>query len=164
MFAVLLGNFFKKKSTSHEEGFSFVEIVAVIAILIALTTGGLFIYSGVQDNARQAVVDGAASNAFTMATAYYLDNNKETEPNDAEFGWNKSSPSNEESTNAVIVKVWDLRCEGHDKDSHFYGVKDDGSILFAVRASNQQGHGSYKYYYSVPGDSTDYKYDCKYAN
>lgn len=52
---------FKKLNKKNDNGFSLLELVVSIGILLVLTVGGLIGYSAISDNAKQAAVERAAS-------------------------------------------------------------------------------------------------------
>lgn len=52
---------FKKLNKKNDNGFSLLELVVSIGILLVLTVGGLIGYSAISNNAKQAAVERAAS-------------------------------------------------------------------------------------------------------
>lgn len=132
---------FVGKHIKEDHGFSLLELVVAVGILLTLTLGGTTAYGFVRQNAREAAVNNAADQAFQQAVAAFVDGDPNTEPNDAEFQWNESSTAKEGSPNDILVKVYDITCEGDDPDAKFYGVENkrlnrpEGKVLFAVRAS-----------------------------
>lgn len=60
----------KIKHTRNEEGFSLLELVVAVGILLVLTVGGLLAYNGITKNARVAAVQSAADEVYTGAVAY----------------------------------------------------------------------------------------------
>lgn len=53
-----------------ENGFSLLELVVAVGILLVLTVGGLLAYNGITRNARMAAVQSAADEVYTMAQSY----------------------------------------------------------------------------------------------
>lgn len=59
-----------RREAAKNDGFSLLELVVAVGILLVLTVGGLLAYNGITDNARQAAVESAASEIYTAAVAY----------------------------------------------------------------------------------------------
>jgi len=55
----------KEEAKADENGFSLLELVVAIGILLVLTVGGLIGYSAITDNARSAAASSAASEVST---------------------------------------------------------------------------------------------------
>lgn len=55
----------KENAEKNENGFSLLELVVAIGILLVLTVGGLIGYATITDNARDAAVSSAASEVST---------------------------------------------------------------------------------------------------
>jgi type II secretory pathway pseudopilin PulG len=60
-------------AASSETGFSLIDVVVTVAIIIALSVGGFFAYNGLLDQAKQGAVDYAASNVYESIAAYEQD-------------------------------------------------------------------------------------------
>ena len=58
------------REEAGQDGFSLLELVVAVGILLVLTVGGLLAYNGITDNARTAAVQSAASEIYTAATAF----------------------------------------------------------------------------------------------
>lgn len=82
-----------KKKTQLETGFSMLEAVVVVGVLLALAVGGLFAYGPIVQNAKLAKLKSAASQVYTAATVYQVDGDPATKPQDALDAWNASSTS-----------------------------------------------------------------------
>jgi len=63
-----------KTKENNEDGFSLLELVVAIGILLVLTVGGLIGYSGITDNARTAAAESAASEISTGIIVALSDN------------------------------------------------------------------------------------------
>lgn len=74
-----------------EAGFSLLELVIAIAVILVLTIGGLIGYGNYQDNARQAMVESAADQARTGGVVYESNHNTERTAEDAVEAYNSSS-------------------------------------------------------------------------
>ena len=85
-----------------EDGFSLLELVVAVGILLVLTVGGLLAYSGLTKNARVAAVQAAAAEVYTGAVAY--DSNGENYKK-AETDWMDSSKKG--SANSITVEIKD---------------------------------------------------------
>ena len=90
-----------------ENGFSLLELVVAVGILLTLSVGGMIAYVGVTKNAREAAVAAAASEVLTAAVAYDLDNEADTEPTDAETEWNETSKKDASGNAQIVVSVDD---------------------------------------------------------
>lgn len=146
-----------------EQGFSLLELVVAVGIMLVLTMGGFAGFSSMVTNSRQAAVDNAVETQYNLAVSYYLDKNPQTEPHDAEEEWNAISP---ETANSITITVWDFNCEG--PSSGTFGAitpTDDkhSNIIFGVKATNSQGNEATKYYFNPNSDNTVAKstYNCK---
>jgi type II secretory pathway pseudopilin PulG len=72
-------------------GFSMLEAVVVVGVLLALAVSGLFAYGPIVQNAKLAKLKSAASEVYTAATVYQVDGDPKTKPQDALDAWNASS-------------------------------------------------------------------------
>lgn len=59
--------FLKTFKNGNQEGFSLLELVIGVGIMLVLTVGGLLAYNGITANARQASVQRAASEIYDNA-------------------------------------------------------------------------------------------------
>jgi type II secretory pathway pseudopilin PulG len=80
-----------RQEAKNTEGFSLLEMVVAMGILIVLTVGGILAYDGITDNARQAAVDTAAKSVYTSAVAYESDNSGITDRETAEDDYNTTT-------------------------------------------------------------------------
>lgn len=62
---------------NKEDGFSLLELVVAVSIMLILAVVGFIAYQGLTDNAREAAVDSAANQVLTAAIA--ADNSPGTE-------------------------------------------------------------------------------------
>lgn len=79
------------RENTGEEGFSLIELVVAVGILLILSVVGVVSYSGITNNARQATVDAAAAEVLTAAVAYDSDSDAETTPEKAAETYNNST-------------------------------------------------------------------------
>ena len=89
----------------RDDGFSLLELVVAVGILLILTVGGLLAYTGIQKQARIAAVQSAASEVLTGAAAHQLDNKSTTNAVDAQIEWNKTSKKDKADKAQITVKV-----------------------------------------------------------
>lgn len=61
----------KRKSRTNE-GFSLLELVVAVGILLILTVSGLVSYNGIVNNARNAKVNNLASDLFMMGASHRM--------------------------------------------------------------------------------------------
>lgn len=94
---------------SDDSGFSLLELVIAIGIILVLTVGGLIGYGAIQDNAKRAATEAAASEVATAAMAYDTDG---TQPVQAAVDdWNNSAKKGGIIVvDAKIVEEDGLRC------------------------------------------------------
>ena len=62
----------------REAGFSLIDVVVTVAIIVALTVGGFVAYGSLVSNAKQGAVDYAASNTYRSAVVYENDGDDAT--------------------------------------------------------------------------------------
>lgn len=72
---------------NDETGFSLLELVVAIGILLVLTVGGLIGYSAISKNAKEAAVETAASDVMTAAMVNDSDVDDETTVEGAGQSW-----------------------------------------------------------------------------
>lgn len=86
----------------NENGFSLLELVVAVGILLVLTVGGLLAYNGITKNARVAAVQSAADEVYTGAVAY--DSNGD-DYKQAETEWNGSSKKGKDGEASITVST-----------------------------------------------------------
>lgn len=96
-----------------ENGFSLIDVVVTVAIIVALSVGGFVSYSGIVDHAKQAAVDYAASNVYKAAVVYENDSDSSTTACSAVDEYN-------ESTDGISVVL--MVPNGEDFDSEDFGT------------------------------------------
>lgn len=74
-----------------DKGFSLLELVVAVGILLVLTVGGLLAYNGIIGSARQAAVNNAAETVYNQAMIYKTDDKPDTTIQTAVDKWNKSA-------------------------------------------------------------------------
>lgn len=74
-----------------ETGFSMLEAVVVVGVLLALAVGGFFAYGPIAENAKRAKVESAASEVHTGVLVASMDGNPATNPQDVIDTWNNST-------------------------------------------------------------------------
>jgi len=97
----------------NSEGFSLLEIVVSVGILLVLTVGGLLSYGTITDNARQAATNKTASELHTYMMDHFV-NNDDVSVEEALENWAKSS---DKFSNAKIAPV--------DTENKNYLIIDD---------------------------------------
>lgn len=99
------------RENAGEEGFSLLELVVAVGILLVLTVGGLLAYSGITNNARTAAAQSAASEIYTAATAKEAAGETNAGAQEAAEEWlgaaqdGKFEVSYDEGTNSIKVKT-----------------------------------------------------------
>jgi alpha-tubulin suppressor-like RCC1 family protein/type II secretory pathway pseudopilin PulG len=74
-----------------ETGFSMLEAVVVVGVLLALAVGGFFAYGPITENAKRAKVKSAASEVHTGVLVASMDGDANTEPQGVIDTWNAST-------------------------------------------------------------------------
>lgn len=82
-----------QRSTSFklETGFSMLEAVVVVGVLLALAVSGFFAYGPITENAKKAKVRSAASEIHTGVLVASMDDDPNTKPQDVIDSWNLST-------------------------------------------------------------------------
>lgn len=100
-----------KKTKSHiknylkqanDDGFSLLELVIAVGVLLVLSAVGLLAYNGITRNARMAAVQSAADEVYTGAAAYDANGDDYTQ---AEKDWMETSKK--DTANSITVEVKD---------------------------------------------------------
>lgn len=109
-----------------ENGFSLIDVVVTVAIIVALSVGGFVSYTGIVGNAKQAAVDYAASNVYKAAVVYENDSDSASNACTAVDEFNKSS---EGITVNLMVPVPGQELDPEVRSSYqgYYGKNADGS-------------------------------------
>jgi len=79
------------RESRSESGFSLIDVVVTVAIIVALSVGGFLAYNGIVGNAKQGAVDYAASNVYRSAVVYENDGDSKTNACSAVDEYNGSS-------------------------------------------------------------------------
>jgi surface protein len=74
-----------------ETGFSMLEAVVVVGVLLALAIAGFFAYGAITQNAKKAAIKDAADKVHTAVLVADTDGNANTKPEDVIDGWNVST-------------------------------------------------------------------------
>lgn len=80
----------RHKSQLKEKGFSMLEAVVVVGVLLALAVGGFFAYGSITENAKKASVETAASSVYTAALAAEADGDPTTGWKEVQDAYNNS--------------------------------------------------------------------------
>lgn len=80
-----------KKKSRLETGFSMLEAVVVVGVLLALAVGGFFAYGPIVNNAKMAKMKSAASQVYTAITVSLLDGDPTTSPQGVVDSYNDST-------------------------------------------------------------------------
>lgn len=136
------------KKTKTDDGFSLLELVVAVGILLVLTVGGLLAYNGIINSARQAAVENAAETVYNQAMIYKTDNNSNTTIQTAVDNWNESAgvklPEGTAAINVmgaigvndekINVTATDLENDSFEIKA-VYGDEDSDSKVEATRTS-----------------------------
>lgn len=80
-----------RESYPRENGFSMLEAVVVVGVLLALAVSGFISYAPITDNAKKASVKEAASSVHTAVVVADIDGDPSTKPQDPVDRWNEST-------------------------------------------------------------------------
>lgn len=89
---------FMDQRTSHYDGFSLLELVVAVSIMLILVVVGFILFQNFTDNARQSAVERAASDVFTAAMS------ADTMPNGTPLSEIEQA-YNESSDDAIHVEI-----------------------------------------------------------
>ena len=78
IFVVMIAPIDKHRARLKENGFSMLEAVVVVGVLLALAVGGFVAYGAITENAKKASVETAASSVYTAALAAEMDGDPST--------------------------------------------------------------------------------------
>jgi surface protein len=82
---------FFKKTPDLQTGFSMLEAVVVVGVLLALAVGGFFAYGPITANAKTAAVKSAASQVYTAIMVSLVDGDPSTNSTDVVDQYNSSN-------------------------------------------------------------------------
>jgi len=111
------------RESRSESGFSLIDVVVTVAIIVALSVGGFIAYSGLVANAKQGAVDYAASNVYKSAVVYENDSDGATTACSAVDEYNGSS----EGIDVELIVPDATDPSNAEKSKTYYGVNKDGS-------------------------------------
>jgi len=151
-------NFFLERDFSRrlrkDSGFSLLELVVSVGVLLTLTVGGLLAYNGIINSARQAAVNNAAETVYNRAMIYKTDDKPGTTIQKAVDEWNEASgilPDQVAVANIVagigvnnekiIVSATDLENDSFEIRAT-YGDRDVANKIEAVRTSPEYKVGN----------------------
>lgn len=63
----------RREASKNEGGFSLIDVVITVAIIVALSVGGFVTYSGIVDNAKSAATAAAADQVYTAVAVSNAD-------------------------------------------------------------------------------------------
>lgn len=69
-----------RAAAKNEGGFSLIDVVVTVAIIVALSVGGFVAYNGLIESAKSAAVAGAADQVYTASVVALNDGNPDTNP------------------------------------------------------------------------------------
>lgn len=139
---------FIKKHNNKDCGFSLLELVVSVGILLVLTVGGLLAYNGIIGNARQAAVNNAADTVYNRAMIYETDDKSGTTFQTAVDDWNKASgilPDEAAVSNIVAgigVNKEKIIVEGIELDNNAFEIKATYDDYSAIKKSLQEDNSS----------------------
>ena len=91
-------------SSSSSSGFSLMEIIIAVGVLMVISSVGVITIRGFDDRTKEVKAQNAAKEVYNAARAKVEDNDSNTKPQDAATEYN-SSQSNSASNKKITVKV-----------------------------------------------------------
>lgn len=88
--AKVITSFEKYRSRLKEAGFSMLEAVVVVGVLLALAVSGFISYGLITENAKKASVETAAASVYTAAIAADIDGDPATNSQKVQDDYNNS--------------------------------------------------------------------------
>lgn len=79
-----------KRNRKDESGFTLLELVIAVSILIVFTMGGVLAYNDIINNKRQSAIDLAAQTVMNDVMGYTMDFDDNTDAQMAVDEWNNS--------------------------------------------------------------------------
>lgn len=90
------------------DGFTLLEIVIAIGVLLIITSGATIAIRGMDQRAKQAAVDSAVKDVYNAAYSYMVDGSSATKPQDAATSYNESQKLNRKGNLPIEVVVTEL--------------------------------------------------------
>lgn len=84
-------NFNKYRAKLNAAGFSMLEAVVVVGVLLALAVAGFIAYGNITENAKRASVESAAASIYTAIEVAKADGDPNTTPQKVVDEWNASN-------------------------------------------------------------------------
>lgn len=81
----------RRDAAKNEGGFSLIDVVVTVAIIVALSVGGFVTYAGIVDNAKSAATASAADQVYTAAIVAENDTDPLTTPTSVVSAYNTSA-------------------------------------------------------------------------
>jgi surface protein len=123
----------------NQEGFSLLEMVVAMGILIVLVIGGILFYRGINQNSKEAAVQQAAKSVYTGAVANQSDNDGSTTPSSAAKEYNESQKDTitvDGVDRPVIYVTVDEFTDGGLKVKAVYGDDEAEHIIDTSRSTD----------------------------
>lgn len=117
----------------RENGFSLLELVIAIGIILVLTVGGLIGYGAVQENAKKAATQAAASEVATAALAFDTDGTNPAEDASAQWNETRAKPQIETDSGAFSTTI------GGKTARCVFGRADHVDGYFSYRVVGDEG-------------------------
>lgn len=118
----------EKVELSNEDGFSLLELVIAIGIILVLTVGGLIGYSAISENSKKAAVESAASDVMTAAMVRNANGD-----NIMDEEYNPSTEWNESAKDDSIITEMFITDDANGSD---------GDSILTVKATYRGGDGN----------------------
>lgn len=114
----------KKYGTNVKDaGFSMLEAVVVVGVLLALAVSGFIAYGSITENAKRASVESAAASVYTAVLAAEVDGDADTDPADVKTDYN-------DSQDAITVDV-----QGSGDTLSVKATNDDDAGITATKGA-----------------------------
>lgn len=142
-----------KKNSVNSNGFSMLEAVVVVGVLLALAVGGFFAYGPITENAKRAIVTSEASKIYTAATVAQIDGDPSTTMatvlDDYNHSTDKIRISVRRSTDTEFTSTPDASFDSADGDYCIRAERIGDESVFAETGTCEAGDDG-----SDPGDGS----------
>lgn len=125
----------RREASKNEGGFSLIDVVITVAIIVALSVGGFVTYSGIVDNAKSAATAAAADQVYTAAALFQNDGYVNVD-GEASTTLQAIEDDYNASANGITVEIGGLDEAGAgDWDGTVTASNDKNSSITATRGN-----------------------------
>lgn len=93
------------KRDINDDGFSILDLVVAVSVLLILSLGGIMAYNSIQERARVAKAENVAEEVYNAAEGYSLDNDRSSNAYDAENQWEDTDDDSQLKVEVLVNGV-----------------------------------------------------------